>query len=128
MKKLICVLLALVICLSMAVTAFAADGFVSSPGECDHDKTSLKNQKDATCTEDGYTGDHVCDKCGTVVEEGEPIPATGHKFDKNGVCEICGATDVPKTGDNAQIFLWVTLMVVSAAALVTVTSIRRKRA
>ena len=102
MKKLICVLLALVICLSMAVTAFAADGFVSSPGECDHGKTSLKNQKDATCTEDGYTGDHVCDKCGAVVEEGEVIPATGHIWSawikETGLvhkrtCSECGAEE-----------------------------------
>ena len=35
--------------------------------------TVVKNAKDATCTEPGYTGDKVCTVCGETVETGEVI-------------------------------------------------------
>ena len=35
----------------------------------------LRNAKEATCTEDGYTGDEVCTVCGETVKEGQVIPA-----------------------------------------------------
>ncbi len=38
-------------------------------------QTERKNEKEATCTEDGYTGDLVCTVCGETVEAGEVIPA-----------------------------------------------------
>lgn len=44
-----------------------------------HDE-ELKNAKEATCTETGYTGDKVCKVCGTVVEEGKEVAALGHDF------------------------------------------------
>ena len=56
--------------------------------------TELKNKKDATHTEDGYTGDTYCVGCGEKLSSGERIIAEGHKggtatcTDK-AVCEIC---------------------------------------
>ena len=44
-----------------------------------HLNTVVINQKDATCTKPGYTGDTVCDQCGALIKKGEEIPATGHK-------------------------------------------------
>lgn len=38
----------------------------------------LMNEKAATCTEDGYTGDRMCTVCGEIIEKGQIIPATGH--------------------------------------------------
>ncbi|MBQ7128936.1 MAG: hypothetical protein IJO19_03000, partial [Clostridia bacterium] len=38
----------------------------------------LKNAKDATCTENGYTGDLICKICGKKIESGEPIAKLGH--------------------------------------------------
>ena len=38
-------------------------------------KTEIQNAKEATCTEDGYTGDEVCTVCGEIVKEGQVIPA-----------------------------------------------------
>ena len=38
-------------------------------------KLELRNAKEATCTEDGYTGDEVCTTCGEIVKRGEVIPA-----------------------------------------------------
>ena len=41
-------------------------------------KTQLQNQKDATCTQEGYTGDLVCTECKTVVEKGKAIAKLPH--------------------------------------------------
>ena len=97
-----------------------------------HD-TELVGAKDATCTEDGYTGDEVCKVCQTVVKQGEAIPALGHDY-KDGKCSRCGAEepttpvepgkpeqpekpttpDTPATGDESQLMLWVSGMLVCA--------------
>ena len=101
-----------------------------------HD-TELVGAKDATCTEDGYTGDEVCKVCQTVVKQGEVIPALGHDY-KDGKCSRCGAEepttpvepgkpgepsqptqpekpttpDTPATGDSSNMTaLWVVLTV-----------------
>lgn len=39
-----------------------------------HGELEIKNAKDATETEEGYTGDKVCKDCSTTVEEGKAIP------------------------------------------------------
>lgn len=74
---------------------------------CEHTSTSVVNAKDASCTEDGYTGDTVCDICGETIAYGETIPATGHSYNdgevtteatctQDGVitytCTVCGDT------------------------------------
>ena len=41
-------------------------------------KTQLQNEKDATCTQEGYTGDLVCTECKTVVEKGKTIAKLPH--------------------------------------------------
>ncbi len=38
----------------------------------------VRNAKDATCTEEGYTGDTVCKRCGETLATGSAIPALGH--------------------------------------------------
>ena len=109
-----------------------------------HD-TELVGAKDATCTEDGYTGDEVCKVCQTVVKQGEVIPALGHDY-KDGKCSRCGAEepttpvepgkpqqpekpttpDTPATGDSSTLVLWLALLAVSGMA-VTVIPSRKKR-
>ena len=44
----------------------------------DHSFYELRNAKDATCTEEGYTGDTVCKICGKEITKGETIQAKGH--------------------------------------------------
>ena len=39
--------------------------------------------KAATCTEDGYTGRTMCPDCGSIVDWGTTIPATGHNWQIN---------------------------------------------
>ena len=67
-------------------------------------KFTTANKKEATCTEDGYTGGMICEICNTIVG-GNIIPATGHTPEKIGlkkstctskgytgdvVCKTCG--------------------------------------
>ncbi|MCD8006562.1 MAG: hypothetical protein LUF29_06265, partial [Oscillospiraceae bacterium] len=82
--------------------------------------TEIQNAKDATCTEDGYTGDEVCTVCGETITTGETIPATGHTteiqnakdatcveegYTGDEVCTVCGETinageTIPATGQH----------------------------
>lgn len=49
-------------------------------------------QKEATCTDTGYTGDIVCSVCGITLSTGHQTPVTAHAYD-NGVCVNCNAPD-----------------------------------
>ena len=51
---------------------------------CKHGDTKVAGVKDATCEEDGYTGDTVCKICNTVMTPGTAIPATGHDIETTG--------------------------------------------
>ena len=46
--------------------------------EDNHSLTKVINKKDATCTEDGNTGDTVCAICGKEITKGTVIPAKEH--------------------------------------------------
>ena len=56
--------------------------------EDNHSLTKVINKKDATCTEDGYTGDTVCAICGKEITKGETIQSKGHT-------EVIDATKAP---------------------------------
>lgn len=83
------------------------------------------DEKEATCTEEGYTGDKVCKDCGTVLEKGKVIPKTAHNY-KDGKCTVCGKADPNykadagslQTGDSSLLNLWVILMAASALVIV----------
>ncbi len=62
----------------------AYTGAYATPAENPH-VSVVKNDKAATATEDGYTGDKVCKYCGKVFEKGEVIPANGHKCPFNDI-------------------------------------------
>ena len=66
--------------------------------ECDHTHTEIRNQREATCKEKGYTGDTYCADCGEKLVTGT---ATGKKPHTVGtpatcvskaVCSVCGET------------------------------------
>ena len=40
--------------------------------------TTVKNKKEATCTEKGYTGDVYCNSCENLIEEGQESKEKGH--------------------------------------------------
>ena len=71
---------------------------------CKHEVTSIKNQTNATCGKDGYTGDTYCVSCGLTITYGTSISATGlHIYNswvinvenntKTRSCYICGHVD-----------------------------------
>lgn len=88
----------------------------------------LEGKKEATCTEEGYTGDRVCSVCGEVLEKGKAIPKSAHTY-QNGKCTHCGVADPdykatetkpgdrPNTGDSSHVILWITLLGFSTAIL-----------
>jgi hypothetical protein len=47
---------------------------------CDHAVTEVRGHVDATCTEDGYSGDTYCVLCGDLLDQGYVIEAEGHKI------------------------------------------------
>lgn len=74
---------------------------------CSHNKTKIVNQKSATCSCCGYTGDIVCTSCGDIVESGSSVSKLEHKYILEGkidptievegytgdqVCSLCGHT------------------------------------
>ena len=70
---------------------------VIDPANCGHYVTTVKNQKAASCKEEGYTGDKVCYACGTVITAGKAIPKTpDHKF-KDGTCTVCGVVKIDES-------------------------------
>lgn len=102
MKRAICLILALVFCLSLSCTVFATggdtdDSFLSSPGE--------SGTPDVTTP--GVDDDNI------------QIP-TDPSVDNDD-------TNVPDTGDGTPVELWIGLMVVAAAALVVVILVFRKK-
>ena len=70
---------------------------VIDPANCGHYVTTVKNQKAASCKEEGYTGDKVCYACGTLITAGKAIPQTAdHKF-KDGTCTVCGVVKIDES-------------------------------
>ena len=61
-----------------ATVNLTADTTLYAQWEDNHSLTKVINKKNATCTEDGYTGDTVCAICGKVNIAGNTIPAKGH--------------------------------------------------
>lgn len=45
-------------------------------------ETYVKDRKEATCCEEGYTGDTYCKDCDAKIADGEVIPTVQHKLDK----------------------------------------------
>lgn len=55
-----------------------------------HKHTEVRNAKEATCCEKGYTGDTWCTDCNTKISSGSDIPATGKHTDDDGKWETDG--------------------------------------
>ena len=113
---------------AMTQTKVLAD--ISATG---HGETERINAKDATCTQEGYTGDQVCKDCGDVLEQGHVTAKIAHNY-KDGKCTVCGSADPnynpnpqsPQTGDRHNVELWSSLLLVAAASFVLLTAVRRR--
>ena len=64
---------------AVAVAFNLGDGRVSI-AECSHKNTELINAKEASCTQNGYTGDIYCLECGEMISAGDVINPTGHSL------------------------------------------------
>ncbi len=78
--------------------------------------TDVRDASEATCTEDGYTGDSYCTDCNTKLETGSVLDALGHDLNKveaveathaaagnteHYVCTRCSALFTDADGKNA---------------------------
>lgn len=61
---------------SIAYTCYCGETYSEIIAALGHTE-EVVNEKAATATSNGYTGDVVCSVCGELIEEGEIIPATG---------------------------------------------------
>ncbi len=67
---------------------------------CPEEGKILKNDKEETCKEDGYTGDYCCKECGYVLVAGTVIPKhNNHTWDEGVV-----TTEPTKTEDGERTF------------------------
>lgn len=120
---------------------------------CDHSKTEIRNNKDATPDAEGYTGDTYCSICGKLLSKGTVVakvdehPEIGEAI-ANGTwgkdeatatpkpaTSAAGSTatvtnnTVPQTADEMNLGLLMMLLVVSAAGLTgTVLYTRKNKA
>lgn len=153
-------------------------------------KTEVRGKKDATCMEEGYTGDTYCLGCGQKLKEGIKLLRTGHDYgvwkvvkeptetqkgEKERSCKVCGAvekSEIPivgkvekpiqgggkpgdaanpgnttkpgntakptklqkpgsvisaKTGDNSNLILWGTLVMITGAGVLGILIYRNKK-
>ena len=66
-------------CISKAVCSVCGETF----GEVDannHVHTTVKNRREATCTQTGYTGDTYCTDCDKLLSNGKELAALGHDY------------------------------------------------
>ena len=63
-----------------------------------HKETEIRNAVEATCQQEGYTGDKVCKTCGATLEKGTTIVKKDHSWDAGKVTtEATCTTDGVKT-------------------------------
>ena len=139
-------------CSDKAVCSVCGEEYGDYDGANHTGETEIINAQEATCGEDGYTGDICCKSCGEILEEGTVIKATGdhsygdwsvvkkatktEKGEKQRTCSVCGhvdskeipvLSDTPATGDNSNIMLYSSMFTVSLAGLVVLLLAAKKR-
>lgn len=80
------------------------------PAPCTHANTEIVNAKEATETEEGYTGDTKCKDCNETIATGTTIP-------------VKTPTSVPSTGDALNVALVVSLI----ALVLSISLVFKKR-
>lgn len=112
LKRVICLMLVIVLCMAMACPVFAAHNT--------HHKESPEHVTNCGPGHHKYNHHGVCVVCGAVKK------VCHHNYNAFGACKYCGAwRDNPKTGDN--IMAWAGTMLLSVSALISVAVIYRKK-
>lgn len=109
-------------------------------------QTVLENDKEATCSTEGHTGDEVCEICHTIVKKGEIIEKLDHHF-IDGKCSVCGVadpdhhiqTDVTDTtqitntenntihtGDSTNVTMWIAILVAALIVIIGIIVYQKK--
>lgn len=98
-------------------TGNSGNSGTTKPTACTHTTTELRNVKQATCQEEGYSGDTHCTKCGKKLASGKATAKTGHTetlanqkdatcaeagYTGDTVCSVCNVTletgkEIPKS-------------------------------
>ena len=66
--------------------------------KCDHTHTEIRNQREATCKKEGYTGDTYCKDCGEKLATGTATVKKAHTVGtpatcvSKAVCSVCSET------------------------------------
>ena len=66
--------------------------------KCEHTQTEIRNQREATCKKEGYTGDTYCKDCGEKLATGTATVKKAHTVGtpatcvSKAVCSVCGET------------------------------------
>lgn len=82
-------ILAVIMVLVLCIGAFAAcNPKDNGKKDCNHEWGEWKTLQEATCTTNGLK-ERTCKLCDETEEE--TIAATGHKFNAEGICSVCGA-------------------------------------
>ena len=88
-------------------TLFAFSNLIlKASWEDNHSLTEVRDSREPTCTEEGYTGNTYCKVCDKVQKPGESIPAKGHSWNEGVIttsptCENAGAKTYTCTVCNA---------------------------
>ena len=68
---------------------------ISTVSSKEHTLASIPiNQKDATCIEEGYSGDKYCEVCKKIVEKGKTIPKMDHQWDSGEITKAATCTEL----------------------------------
>ena len=95
----------------------AMDVVMNSTGGCTHNNTEIKN------VTDDYTGDTVCDKCGTVLEEGKHIVPEGGQYTTADGTVYKPGDEMPQTaqtGDKYKYKMYLDHLLASISKLLSV--------
>ncbi len=61
---------------------FCGEHYTESVSALNHDKTEIRGEIAATCTEKGYSGDKYCSICEMKISSGTAVPAHGHLYNR----------------------------------------------
>jgi len=99
-----------------------------------HVEAELRNQKNATCEAEGYSGDWICPVCQCVLESGQIEPMHAHNY-ADGICSMCQAADPDQDWTveenlepkHTKSIIWIIILVFACAFAGTMLYVWRKR-
>ena len=69
----------------------------------EHKNQEVRNQSEATCGKDGYTGDTYCSDCGILISLGQSIPKLPHAVAPDSAVEATCTTEGKTQGSHCEV-------------------------